>query len=81
MAPILGRDNIDSLTSSDPEEVERLYTMGAAKIREADPEFRGPIEVEQSVEEQLALLNKMTIAESGSFLNSTGTDGDCTSGI
>ena len=81
MPSISGRNDTFSLTCSDPEEVEKLYAMGTASIREAAPEFRGPIEVEQSVDEQLALLDKMTVDESGSFLNGTGTDGNDPSGV
>ena len=58
----------------DPEKAENFYASETARIRQADPGFRGAIEVEQSVDEQLALLEKMTIADSGAYLHGTGYD-------
>ena len=72
---------LNSFLRIEPEEVEKAYAEQSALIRENVPEFRGAISVEQSVEEQLALLDGMTIAESGSFLNSTGIDGNDPSGV
>ena len=48
--------------------------MEVNRIRAQDPNFRGAITVEQSVDEQLALLAKVTLAESGSLLLSSEAD-------
>ena len=44
------------------------------KIRVNRPRFRGAITVEQSVDEQLALLTKVTLAESGTFMHGSEAD-------
>ena len=60
----------------DPAVVDKIYEGVVAKIKARNPRFRNVLSVEQSVEEQLALLEKMTIENSGAFLHSSGTDGN-----
>lgn len=48
----------------------------AQKIRARYPHFEGPITVEQSVTDVLALIDRISIAESGSFVHRDGRDGD-----
>ena len=56
------------------EEVNKFYEGMVAKIREAMPDFEGAITVEESVRDQLALISRVTIADSGSFLERTGKE-------
>ncbi|KAI0792952.1 short-chain dehydrogenases/reductase [Irpex lacteus] len=58
------------------EEVEALYEILTARNRAANPNFEGAITIEQSVGDILALLDKATIAESGTFVNRDGKDAD-----
>ena len=59
---------------ADPAVVEKIYEAYVAETKARHPSFRGILSIEQSVEEQLALLEKTTIDNSGAFLHSSGTD-------
>lgn len=56
------------------EETEKFYTNFVAEVRKAAPQYRGALTVEQTVEEQLALLEKVTLEDTGKFLHSSGQD-------
>ena len=58
----------------DPAVVEKIYEGIVAQIKSRNSSFRGTLSIEQSVDEQLALLEKTTIDNSGAFLHSSGTD-------
>jgi len=58
------------------EEVNEILEPIVQKIRARYPHFEGPIMVEQSVGDVLALVDRITIAESGSFVHRDGRDGD-----
>ena len=60
----------------DPAVIDKIYEGMVAEIKREHPYFRGVLSIEQSVDEQLALLEKTTIDESGAFLHSSGTDGN-----
>lgn len=55
---------------------EPLYNAIVARIRQVKPDYSGVVPVERSVSQQLALFDKITIAETGAFLNRDGTDGN-----
>ncbi|EJD04866.1 NAD-binding protein [Fomitiporia mediterranea MF3/22] len=57
-----------------PEELEKVFEKIVAQIRIASPKFAGAITVEQSVNDQLALLERITPADSGSFVHADGSD-------
>ncbi|KLO12930.1 putative short-chain dehydrogenases/reductase [Schizopora paradoxa] len=58
------------------DEVEKLYDFQTANARKKFPDFEGAITVEDSVRDQLVLFDRVTIANTGDFLNRDGTDGD-----
>ncbi|KLO16139.1 NAD-binding protein [Schizopora paradoxa] len=58
------------------EEVNKVLEPIAQKLRARYPHFEGPITVEQSVNDVLALIDRVTISESGSFVHRDGRDGD-----
>jgi len=58
------------------EEIEKFLGPITARIRQKYPHFEGPITVEQSVHDVLALIDRITIAESGSFVHRDGRDSD-----
>ena len=43
-----------------------------AAVRKVKPDFEGPISLEKSVQMQLAVINKLTIEDSGKFLSHYG---------
>ena len=57
------------------EEVEKHYDLQTANARKKFPDFEGSITVEDSVRDQLSLFDKVTIANTGEFLNRDGSDG------
>ena len=63
-----------TLFHTDPAEADAFYESQVAWIRAKHPEFRGAISIETSVNEQMALLEKMTVEQTGQFLHSTGKD-------
>lgn len=57
-----------------PEEVEKFLDHIVSGIRKVDPDFEGAITVEESVRDQLTLISRVTIAESGQFVDRNGRD-------
>jgi len=58
------------------EEVDKLLEPFTKKIREGYPDFEGPITVERSVGDMIALIDRITIADSGTFIHRDGRDSD-----
>jgi len=56
------------------EEINKLLEPIAQKARKRYPHFEGPITVEKSVGDILALIDRSTVAESGSFVHRDGRD-------
>lgn len=56
--------------------MDKLLEPITQKIRSRYPHFEGPITVEQSTKDVLALIDRVTIADSGSFVHRDGRDGD-----
>ncbi|KAI0088541.1 hypothetical protein BDY19DRAFT_948116 [Irpex rosettiformis] len=56
------------------EEVDAAYAIFDRMNREKNPDFEGAITTEQSVSDILALLDKVTIANSGTFVHRDGRD-------
>lgn len=54
--------------------MDEFFGREEARIRQRFPEFEGPITVEQSVHDQLALISRVTIGQSGDFVNRDGSD-------
>ncbi len=69
-------DHLAFLCHVAEEEVNQILEPIVQKIRARYPHFEGPITVEQSVGDVLALIDRITIAESGSFVHRDGRDGD-----
>ncbi|KLO10733.1 NAD(P)-binding protein [Schizopora paradoxa] len=57
-----------------PDEVDKFFAKEEERIRQQFPQFEGSITVEQSVHDQLALISRVTIDQSGAFVNRDGTD-------
>lgn len=68
--------NHETKVRLDPAFVDKTYDMILARVKSKHPDFRRFLTVEQSVDEQLALLAKTTLEQSGSFLHSDGNDGN-----
>ncbi|KAI0088543.1 short-chain dehydrogenases/reductase [Irpex rosettiformis] len=58
------------------EEVDAAYAIFDRMSRKNDPDFEGPITIEQSANDILALLDKATVANSGTFVHRDGRDAD-----
>jgi len=56
------------------EEVDEFFAREEDRIRQGFPQFEGAITVEQSVRDQLSLISKITIDQSGDFVNRDGSD-------
>ena len=56
------------------EEANNIYGHIVTEIRKSIPDHEGAITVEESVRDQLALISRVTIADSGSFVNRKGKD-------
>lgn len=56
------------------EQVKATYDAINAQIRERDPDWPGDISVEQSVRDQLALFDRVTLDISGQFVRRDGGD-------
>ncbi|KAL5498343.1 hypothetical protein ACEPAH_2485 [Sanghuangporus vaninii] len=56
-----------------PDVVDKIYEGEIAKLRQINPNF-GFVSVEQSVKDQISLLEKMTPADSGAFVHANGDD-------
>jgi len=59
-----------------PEEVDKFFDGEVARIRKRFPQFEGAITVEQSVRDQLELISRVTIEQSGDFVNRDGSDAE-----
>jgi len=59
-----------------PDEVDKFFAVEEARIRKGFPQFEGVITVEQSVRDQLELISRVTIGQSGNFVNRYGTDAE-----
>jgi len=58
------------------EEVEEFYEQSVKQIRVKNPGFEGAIAPEQSVRDQLDLIHRVTIEQTGGFVNRDGTDAE-----
>ena len=56
------------------EEVEKHYKAVVAKIQASEPKFPGVISIDKSVKDQLALLDRLTPADTGRFIHPNGDD-------
>ena len=64
------------LCSTADEEIEKVLEPFTAKIRKGYPNYEGPITVERSVGDMISLIDRITIADSGTFIHRDGRDGD-----
>lgn len=64
-----------TLRSTAEEEVKARYEIMKARIRANIPDWPGDITVEESVREQMALFDKVTLDKSGRFVRRDGEDG------
>jgi len=60
------------------EETEAFYDQQVKQIRSKYPEFEGAITPEQSARDQLDLIHRVTIQQTGGFVNRDGTDAEST---
>jgi len=58
------------------EEVEAFYEQTEKQIRVKNPGFEGAISPEKSVGDQLDLIHRVTIKQTGSFINRDGIDAE-----
>ena len=59
------------------EQMEQMYATITEHIRQRFPEFEGAITPEFSAGGQLALYEKLTMADTGRFVYRDGRDVDC----
>ncbi len=64
-----------SCSFSAKEEIDKFYDFQTANARKKFPDFEGAVTVDNSVRDQLALFSRITITNTGEFLNRDGTDG------
>ncbi|KLO12358.1 NAD(P)-binding protein [Schizopora paradoxa] len=62
--------------SGSKEEVDAFYDLQEKQIRSMYPKFEGAITPEQSVRDQLDLIHRVSIEQTGSFVNRDGTDAE-----
>ncbi|EJD04868.1 short-chain dehydrogenases/reductase [Fomitiporia mediterranea MF3/22] len=55
-------------------ELDKIYEEMVAQCRIANPNYPGTVTVEQSVNDQLALLGRVTPEQTGAFLHANGDD-------
>jgi len=58
------------------QEAEAFYEKMEKQIRVKNPRFEGAITPEQCVRDQLDLIHRVTIQQTGSFVNRDGSDGE-----
>lgn len=58
------------------EKADAFYAETVRRIRINTPAFEGAITPEQSVRDQLKLIDKVTIEQTGSFVNRDGSNGE-----
>jgi len=58
------------------EEIEAFYEQQVKQIRTKFPNFEGAITTEQSARDQLDLIHRVTIEQTGEFVNRDGTDAE-----
>ena len=58
----------------EPEEVDKFFAKEEKRIRRQFPQFEGSITVEESVRDQLALISRVSIEQSGEVVNRDGSD-------
>jgi len=58
------------------EEAEAFYEKMEKQIRVKNPGFEGAITPEQCVRDQLDLIHRVTIEQTGGFVNRDGSDGE-----
>ena len=56
--------------------MEKRLAPNVARIRAVNPNFEGTISPEESVRDILALVGRLTLAETGRVLHRDGRDGD-----
>ncbi|EJD04817.1 short-chain dehydrogenases/reductase [Fomitiporia mediterranea MF3/22] len=65
---------VNTIPGSDADEVEKIREGIVARIRTVNPKFSGAATVEQAVNGQLALLERITPADTGAFIRPDGSD-------
>lgn len=58
------------------EEVDAFYDLQEKQIRSMYPKFEGAITAERSAQDQIDLIHKVTIEQTGGFVNRDGTDAE-----
>lgn len=56
--------------------MEKRLAPNVARIRAVNPNFEGTISTEESARDMLALIERVTIADTGRVVHRDGRDGD-----
>ena len=65
-----------ALYRSAKEEVDAFYAAQEKQIRSMYPKFEGAITPEHSAQDQIDLIHRITIEQTGGFVNRDGTDAE-----